>query len=112
MTQITMKVDMKTPQKAAKIIVPPARLAGRRQLVDRNGSPVPARSKRSLIDWPTEREIHEVSSRLAALRQIGARSEAEGDYFYSGDLAYQMHEIIRATADLFRRSQRNQRQPM
>ena len=109
MTQITMKVDMKTPQKAAKIIVPPARLAGRRQLVDRNGSPVPARSKGSLIDWPTEQEIHEISRKLAALRQFGARSEAEGDYFYSGDLAYQMHEIIQATADLLRRSHRRKR---
>lgn len=40
---------------------------------------------------------------------MGIRSEAKGDYFHSGDLAYQIHEIIHATADLFQKSQRPKR---
>ena len=69
-------------------------------------SPYEVRSEKSLIEWPTEEQIHEVSKNLAAISQIGARSEARGDYFISGDLAYQIHEIIRATAELFRKTKR------
>jgi hypothetical protein len=61
------------------------------------------------IDWPTDEEMHEVSRRLAAMNKTGARWEAEGDYFNSGDLAYQLREIIRGTAELFRKTQRLQR---
>ncbi len=58
------------------------------------------------IAWPTEQQIVEVSRRLAAIRQRGARLEAAGDYFNSGDLAYQLREIIQATSVLFSKSQR------
>ncbi len=39
----------------------------------------------------------------------GHSLEASGDYFNSGDLAYQLQEIIRATAELFKKSQRIKR---
>jgi hypothetical protein len=65
-----------------------------------------SRSNQSLIQWPTERQIQGVSKRLARIHRVGIRSEAHGDYFNSGDLAYQLQEIIRATAELFKKSQR------
>ena len=63
----------------------------------------------SFIQWPTEREIEEVSTRLARIVQVGICSEATGDYFKSGDLAYQIQEIIRATAELCRKCKRVKR---
>ena len=60
----------------------------------------------NLIQWPSEQQIFEVSKRLARINRIGIRWEASGDYFNSGDLAYQIQEIIRATDDLFKKSQR------
>lgn len=65
-----------------------------------------ARSKQSFIQWPSEREIQDVSKRLARIQQAGICLEASGDYFKSGDLAYQIQEIIRATDELFKKSQR------
>jgi len=62
--------------------------------------------KPKLIQWMTERQIQEVSTKLARIKQAAMRSEAEGDYFKSGDLAYQVQEIIRATAALFIKSRR------
>jgi hypothetical protein len=41
----------------------------------------------SLIQWPTDQQIGEVSRRLAMISQRGIRWEAHGDYFNSGDLA-------------------------
>ncbi|MGA2865109.1 MAG: hypothetical protein ABSF95_11570 [Verrucomicrobiota bacterium] len=69
----------------------------------------PEATDQGLIQWPTEKQIMEVSKRLAKISQIGIRSEASGDYFKSGDLAYQMQEIIRATAELFQRGRRLRR---
>jgi len=60
----------------------------------------------NLIQWPSEEQILEVSKRLSRINRIGIRWEASGDYFNSGDLAYQIQEIIRATDDLFKKSQR------
>ena len=67
---------------------------------------LPAREKQSLIQWTTEQQIQEVSKKLARIKQVAIRSEVKGDYFRSGDLAYQIQEIIRATAELFKKSQR------
>jgi hypothetical protein len=64
------------------------------------------RSKQSLIRWPTEQEILKVSKQLLRIQQVGIRCEAGGDFFRSGDLAYQIQEIIRATAELSRKGQR------
>jgi hypothetical protein len=65
-----------------------------------DAAPYPVRSKESFIQWPTKRQIEEVSRSLARIVQIGIHSEANGDYFKSGDLAYQLQEIIRSTAEL------------
>ena len=62
--------------------------------------------KENLIQWPTEAEIEQVSKKLARINRAGIRWEANGDYFNSGDLAYQIQEIIKATGELFKRSQR------
>jgi hypothetical protein len=58
------------------------------------------------IQWPTDQQLQEVSRRLVSISRTGIRSEAKGDYFNSGDLAYQLQEIIQATADLFRKTKR------
>jgi hypothetical protein len=67
---------------------------------------LPARDKQNLIQWKTEQQIQEVSKKLARINQVAIRSEAKGDYFKSGELAYQIQEIIGATAELFKKSQR------
>jgi|ERR1051326_2211528 hypothetical protein len=66
----------------------------------------PARTQQAVIQWPSEKQLLEVSKRLKRINQLGIRWEAKGDYFNSGDLAYQIQEIIRATDDLFRKAQR------
>jgi hypothetical protein len=71
-----------------------------------NSPLLPARHKKTLIQWATEQEVQEVSKHLASIKQVGIQYEADGDYFRSGDLAYQIQEIIRATAELVKKSQR------
>jgi hypothetical protein len=66
----------------------------------------PVQTKQNLIQWPTGQQIQEVSKRLAQINRAGIRWEASGDYFSSGDIAYQLQEIIRATSDLFKKIQR------
>ena len=76
-------------------------------VIDKTKMPIFQELTRSnLIQWPSEEEIQEVSKRLAKISRAGIRWEASGDYFNSGDLAYQMQEIIRSTAELFKKSQR------
>ena len=67
----------------------------------------PAATSRDLIQWPTEKQIMEVSKQLVKISQTAFRSEASGDYFTSGDLAYQIQQIIQETSDLFKKSQRH-----
>ena len=62
-----------------------------------------------LIQWPTEKQILDVSKKLAQISRLGIRAEASGDYFHSGEMAYQMHEIILVTAQLFQSGQRLRR---
>ena|SRR2546421_7340536 len=66
-------------------------------------------ANQNLIQWPSEKQIMEVSKQLVKIARMGIRSEASGDYFNSGDLAYQMQEIIRSTAELFQRVRRIRR---
>ena len=75
----------------------------------KTNSLLPKRQKRSLIQWPTERQVEEVSASLARMVKVGMRWEAKGDYFASGDLAYQIQEIIRATEELLKKSARLKR---
>jgi hypothetical protein len=102
-------ITMKTTGKLTKTIVPATRLAGQSRFLNSNEPLFLARTENSLIQWPTEQEIQEVSARLARIRRMGIRSEANGDYFTSGELAYQIQEIIQATAELFKKSQRTKR---
>jgi hypothetical protein len=77
-------------------------------------SPVPAppsaeergENRRNLIQWPADRQILEIVRQLKQVREVGARYEALGDYFNSGDLAYQLHEILRTVSDLHQKSRR------
>ena len=41
--------------------------------------------------------------------KVGMRWEAKGDYFASGDLAYQIQEIMRAIQELLKKSGRVKR---
>jgi len=83
-----------------------ARQQSKVRVGDPSTSPFPVRSKRSSIQWPARQEIQEVSEQLARIQRMGICSEAKGDYFKSGDVAYQIQEIIRATAELLKKSQR------
>lgn len=67
---------------------------------------IAARSVRNQIQWPTPQELQRVSTTLTKVSRWGRRREAAGDYFNSGDLAYQLQEIIRATNELLKKSQR------
>lgn len=66
----------------------------------------PSRTERNRIQWPTNREIRRVSTILAKVSRTGMRREVAGDYFTSGDLAYQLQEIMRATGELFKKTRR------
>ena len=66
-------------------------------------------TNRGVIMWPTGKQLLKVSRQLAKISRMGIRAEASGDYFNSGDLAYQLEEIIRATAELSKRSERIRR---
>jgi hypothetical protein len=94
---------MKTTEKLTETVVGEARTM---RLGQPNIPLLRARDKPSLIQWTTEQQIQEVSKKLARINQVAIRSEVKGDYFRSGDLAYQIQEIIRATAELFKKSQR------
>ena len=70
-----------------------------------NGRSVRPPTGSSLIRWPTEQQLRQVSRKLSQVRRRGVRQETAGDYFNSGDFAYRINEIIRATDELFRKSQ-------
>ena len=92
-----------------KTALPATRRAEQPHCRNMNEPLFPARSNKNLIHWPTGRELRGVSARLARVSRTGIRLETKGDYFSSGDLAYQIHELIQATAELFRKSQRLER---
>ena len=73
-----------------------------------NDSLFPEVTSQGLTQWPTEKQILDVSKKLTKIGRMGIRAEAHGDYFHSGEMAYQMHEIILATARLFATGQRFQ----
>ena len=65
-----------------------------------------SRTDRNRIQWPTAQELQRVSTTLAKVSRTGMRQEDAGDYFTSGDLAYQLQEILGATAALLKRARR------
>jgi hypothetical protein len=83
-----------------------ARRPGRRRRTDRYELGLSPRTEQSRIKWPTERELQRVSITLTRVSRTGMRQENAGDYFTSGDLAYQLREILRATEALLKKSQR------
>ncbi len=61
---------------------------------------------RSAIQWPTDIQLRLASKQLMAIKAAGVDCERNGDYFNSGDLAYQLQENLRAILDLFRKCER------
>jgi hypothetical protein len=98
---------LKTSQNTPKLKVAAMRPAVNPNSDTSNGVFLPQRGKESFIQWPTKQEIEKVSKHLARIVRAGIRLEATGDYFKSGDLGYQLQEIIRTTAALSRKSQRS-----
>ena len=64
--------------------------------------------QRSRILWPTGGELDEVSAQLRRISQIGISSEANGEYFTSGDIAYQLNQIVQMTRELLKKSLRSE----
>lgn len=73
---------------------------------DATGDGIAARRDSNRIQWPTPQELQRVSTTLTRVSRWGMRQEEAGDYFNSGDLAYQLQEIIRATNELLKKSRR------
>jgi len=106
------QIPMKTMRTTTKALVGAGNKARQRRKLrfDNPNVPLfPEATNEGLIQWPTEKQIFDVSKQLAKISRMGIRSEASGDYFHSGELAYQMQEIIRATAALFERGRRIRR---
>ena len=83
-----------------------ARRRGRLPGGDRYDAGLSPRTDQSRIKWPTAQELQQVSTTLAKVSRTGMRQEDAGDYFTSGDLAYQLQEILRATEALLKKSRR------
>lgn len=93
-------------QKDTQVKLQPGRLASKGQCVDLNTDLQVVRAGESSIQWPTEQQIQSVSEHLARMVVLGIRFEANGEYFKSGDLAYQIQQIITTTAELLQKCQR------
>lgn len=59
-----------------------------------------------LLQWPADAVLRETTRNLLAIKNAGMEYEHTGDYFNSGDLAYQLQEILRSIQDLCRKTQR------
>ena len=100
---------MKTMRTTPKILLAASNgvYLRRKPRFDNPSAPLsPETPNQSRIQWPTEKQILDVSKKLAKISRMGIRAESKGDYFNSGDLAYQMQEIIKATSGLFERGRR------
>ncbi len=97
---------MKTSQRLTKTLVRRPRPTAKLTASEAEDLLAPAKPERAGIQWPSEQQLQEVSRKLTRISRAGIRSEAAGDYFNSGELAYQLQEIIRATSELFKKSQR------
>ena len=97
-------VHLETNARNAKVNV--ARQQAKPGLRNRQALLSPTRTDRSRIQWPTRQQMQDVSKHLVRISREGRRCELAGDYFKSGDLAYQVQEIIRLTGELLKKSQR------
>jgi len=59
-----------------------------------------------LLQWPADSVLRETTRNLLAIKNAGVEYEGIGDYFNSGDLAYQLQEILHNIQDLTRKTQR------
>ena len=82
------------------------RTVNRKRLANCPVEPAPEYSEPPPNRWPTQRELLEVSKRLARISRLGMQREIAGDYFKSGEWAYQLAEIIRTTDALFKETKR------
>lgn len=71
----------------------------------------PSDHKQNPIRWPSDKEITDVARRLLAIKKAGLTYEKRGDHFNSGDLAYQMQELLRNVSELFQKSRRIHKKP-
>ena len=62
----------------------------------------------SNIQWITDKELDRVSQDLRRLKRIGRRLEQHGDYFGSGNLAYQLRQVVAEIRALVRGTSRVQ----
>jgi hypothetical protein len=60
----------------------------------------------SNIHWITDKELALASQDLRRLKRIGRQLEQHGDYFGSGNLAYQLRRIVAEVRDLMRGTSR------
>ena len=100
---------MNNSQTMTKTLTKAPRAGNKLGLCNAEAALLETRRNKSLIQWPAERDLQQVSKRLAQIQQAGRRLEVSGDYFRSGDLAYQIEQIIQATDELFQKSQRTKR---
>ena len=92
--------------KPPKMIVPLKPKPVVAQVTKKSPFDFPEDEPHSNIQWPNDEQIGTVCSRLRQVKKIGMENEGLGDHFSSGDLAYQVQEIIRSTDELFRKSLR------
>lgn len=59
-----------------------------------------------LLQWPADSLLRETTRNLLAIKNAGVEYESTGDYFNSGDLAYQLQEILRNIQELRRKTLR------
>ena len=59
-----------------------------------------------LLQWPADTLLRETTRNLLAIKNAGVEYESIGDYFNSGDLAYQLQEILHNIQELSRKTQR------
>jgi hypothetical protein len=69
----------------------------------------PAEVSVSTIRWITDRELALAGDNLRRLKRIGRQLEKRGDYFGSGNLAYQLRQIAADIQALVRGTSRVQR---
>lgn len=59
-----------------------------------------------LLQWPADTSLRDAGRNLLAIKNAGVEYESIGDYFNSGDLAYQLQEILHNIQELSRKTQR------
>ena len=61
------------------------------------------------IRWITDKELAQASQELRRLKRFGRQVEQRGDYFVSGNIAYQLRQIVAEIQALVRGTNRAER---